>query len=426
MDVYSLNNNKNSIKLFKIYEFFICLLISSALIGSKIFGIELAGFTLFMDRIILFIILFLFWPKIMNKIIANNSYVYLFLPMILIGLISLASQSILGINQSYVIPSIKYIVLYVEFALFVAVISIVQDKNKLNKCFVYIMMAVLVVGILESLEIDVLNLPIFRWLPKTQQQYADLNTIFYRGSTIRISSVYTHSLAFGTVLSLYIPYLFYLYNNKIVRRSILIISLILTNYCLFLTYSRTAIAITISFYIFMFIRAIVSKKQHPIKKIVLCLVVIIIFSFITNILMNNLDVLFPQGANDTSVEMRLEDYKFVKDGFNQSPILGLGAGSYRDNFNNAIDNFYLTTLYENGLIGLILLIIFIIINVNYLNKCLSGNAIFTIKYIFFMLVLYNCTMDAFGFIEIMKFYLIIVALSSKIEKQELIKGDKIL
>lgn len=414
MDIYRVDD-KYSVELLKVYKAFVCLLILSSLFGSKLFGIEIAGFTLFMDRIVLFIILLLFWPKIIKKIIFESHCFYIFGPMILIGIIALASQSILGMNQEYILASIKYIMLYFEFALFVSVITIIPNKNSLNKFFAYLMLVILTIGVFESLGIEILNNPILNWLPKTAQQYEDLNRLFYRGSIIRISSVYTHSLAFGTILSLYIPYLFYLYSNKILGKIFFGISIILSNYCLFLTYSRTAIAITISFYLFLFTRNMVSKKQNYLKKIIYVIIAIIVLSIILNVINNNLDILFPEGANDVSIQMRLDDYKFIQEGVSKSFLFGLGSGSYRNNYNNAIDNFYLTTLYENGMIGLILLIIFMIKNYNYLKKYLIGNSEFIIKYIFFILILYNITMDAFSFIEIMKFYLIILGLSSKTE-----------
>lgn len=413
MHIDNLHTHRHLITYSKVYQIFICFLVTSALLGSKIFGIEIGGFTLFIDRIVLCMIIFLFMPKIINKLLFNNKIMYLFMPMILSNVIILITQSILGINSEYIIATIKLIVLFIEFMIFQSIIWICTDKKNIHKIFVKVMYIILIVGILESLGIKVLESKIFDILPKTSQQYKDLNLTFYRGEHIRISSFYTHSLAFGTVLSLYIPYLYYLYKNRLLSKVSFLVSFILTNYCLFITYSRTALVLALSFYVFLLIRYLLYKKNSVLTKILYCFIAILASALVFNVILDNMDIFFPQGANDKSILMRIEDYKFIKKGFEESPILGSGVGSYRDKYNNAIDNYYLTTLYESGIVGLILLIIFILLNFKYLNRELEGDYLFAIKYIFYMIIIYNFTMDAFGFIEIMKFYLIIIALCSK-------------
>lgn len=405
--------SKHSIKVENVYSIFIYLLIISSLLGSKIFGIEVAGFTLFMDRIVLALILFLFWPKITKRIIFTNKSIYLFIPMILISFIILISQAIFGINSEYIVQSIKFLVLYIEFSIFMSLIYILPKKINMHKIFVYTMYLILIVGILETIGVKVLSFRIFEILPKTAQQYKDINAIYYRGEHIRISSFYTHSLAFGTILSLYIPYIYYLYKNDILSRFSFVLSLLLSNYCLFMTYSRTALATTIVFYLFIFIKNILFKNKSILYKIISIFIAIVLCILTSNIIISNINIFFPDGSNDESISMRLDDYKFIKQGLEEAPILGLGTGAYRDKYMNAIDNFYLTILYENGIIGLMLLIIFILFNFRYLNNEIVGEHTYTIKSIFFMVILYNLTMDAFGFIEIMKFYIIIIVLSSK-------------
>lgn len=60
--------------------------------------------------------------------------------------------------------------------------------------------------------------------------------------------------------------------------------------------------------------------------------------------------------------VRYENIMFGLKNFKQSPLLGQGAGSYiRDNpYNKVAHNYYVTALYESGLIGLFLFLLLII------------------------------------------------------------------
>jgi O-antigen ligase len=75
---------------------------------------------------------------------------------------------------------------------------------------------------------------------------------------------------------------------------------------------------------------------------------------------NTLTGFFEAGTNDTSVATRVDDYPLVVQLVGHHPFFGQGGGSYiaRDAY-TILDNEYLKTSVELGLVGLVALVLFL-------------------------------------------------------------------
>jgi len=397
-------NNKTD----KIYDVFLCLLICSFFITIKTFSISIGGFTLFLDRIFLILISVLFLFKIIGnrkKMIETSN---VFLCLITFYAFYVFFSSFYNGNSS---NDLKRLIFYIEILLIFHIISVSKNTKFLNRILVVLLNISCIIGFLQMFGIDVFKSSLLYNLPKSYDQMQYINMIFYRGTLTRLTSFFTHSLAYGSILSIAIPYLVFLYKNKVINSFVFYITISMCVVNLWYTYSRIPIFMVIVYFIILFIIQVKKGNRSYLKKVMYFILALTIFSLIFGFFIKNIGALMPDGSfnQDISIEQRFKDYKQVLNEFQNKPLLGYGSGAYFQNTGQAVDNYFLTILYENGILAVISFVIFFISIYLFIKNKRSGQ--FSILFIFVQVVIYNVTFDAFAFWEFAKFYFIILALS---------------
>lgn len=398
----------------KVYDNAVFLLIVSYILSLKLFGFSVFGFTVFLDRIILLLIVIVYNKEILCKDNLKNPVTIAFCLSASFYLLS-AFIEVIRYNQTFaIIANIKKSMYFLELCFWTLIVNSVYRKEQLSKKVILLMIILTIFGILEKNGIKLADFKFINLLPKTYEQQLKLIEKYYRGENVRISCFFTHALSYGVILSLYIPYVLYQFEKKIIKRLVFFVTIILAIVNIWLTYSRIPLLLTTLLLTILLFNGFKhnAKNYKILWAIRFTFIMLFIFIFSLSFYEKINEIIFKNlfgGSSitdDLSIRQRLQDVYTIFNETTFNIFLGNGTGTYKLLGLGAVDNYYLTVFYENGIIGL-LVVIFLIYSIYIFIKN-NFNDNFYLKFIYFQVIVFNFTLDFFGFLEIGKFLTIIL------------------
>ncbi len=185
----------------------------------------------------------------------------------------------------------------------------------------------------------------------------DLASVQARGSFNRSAGTTSHPIEFATVTAMILPIALQLWPwqpNK--RRWGVIVMVILLG---------IPAALSRSGFLGLFVGLLVvgvSWDRERRRRSILVGIGIAMVLFVTVPgLIGTTTRLFTQASSDSSISTRTDDYAAVQPMIEQAPILGRGIGTFIPPRYRILDNQYLVTLIEAGVVGVISLLFFIVV-----------------------------------------------------------------
>ncbi|MGL5203418.1 O-antigen ligase family protein [Cetobacterium sp.] len=373
-----------------------------SLFSYKIFGIKLAGITLFLDRIILpfYIISKLKYTYVFREMYRKSRIFQPILFLILFNMtINIFTQNLELLNINF-----KFLIVTIEQLFFFYIFSTLNNKKKFIKYYFYFTTLLFIFGIFEHFTPTIISDVFYEFFPMTLEQKKNIFQLFFRGDKIRISLFSTHALAYGTLVSLHIPFIISQFY-KVSRRTF-ILNFILGNINLYFSFSRAASLTVLLVYLYFIIKFLFKNKGY--LEVILKIFIVLIFIMILAYLILKIDwrVFFPEGKKDRSISMRFEDYTNIFSFIHNNFLFGTFGNTYFNLYNNAVDNYFLNFFFSYGFFGLLCLVLFFIKQFIFIFN--TKNKYLMI--IFYQVIFYNLTFDFFGFLEITKYYFLILGI----------------
>lgn len=201
--------------------------------------------------------------------------------------------------------------------------------------------------------------PILRQVPGLTVSAADFG-IQLRGALNRVAGTAIHPIELGTTAALLLPLALHVLlfdKNRPTWRRLLPFLLIALSVPA--SVSRSGIlAMSVS----MGVYVLCQPPIRRLKGIMLVPVAVTAVFVSTPGLIGTLASFFEAGTSDPSISTRVGDYPFVEHLVSQRPLLGMGGGTFlpKDVF-EILDNQYLKTSTELGLLGLVILIAYLLV-----------------------------------------------------------------
>jgi O-antigen ligase len=183
-------------------------------------------------------------------------------------------------------------------------------------------------------------------------------TVYQRAGFARVNATTMHAIEFATVLSMILP----LAVSQVLRRrtATALVQAILIGGALPLTVARSgmlglALGLTFAF--------LVVEPRTRLAMLAMLPVGIAGFVAVAPGLLGTIRDLFLAADTDTSISARTDDYPAVEALFREAPWFGRGPFTYLPSIYRTLDNQYLGSLVEGGLIGLAALLALIVVPV---------------------------------------------------------------
>ncbi|UAJ78972.1 O-antigen ligase family protein [Leifsonia sp. ZF2019] len=187
------------------------------------------------------------------------------------------------------------------------------------------------------------------------QANSDIGGLYVRAGFRRISGTATHSIEFAAVLGMLLPLAAHYALNAANRRWWAWAQFIVILGALPLTVARSgAIALLLGV---LFALLIASTSQR-LKFLLIAPIAALVFRLFVPGLYGAIGNLFADAGSDNSISGRTQDFQAVEAFFAQSPLIGRGLNTFIPSIYRTLDNQYLATAVEAGLIGALALIAF--------------------------------------------------------------------
>lgn len=190
------------------------------------------------------------------------------------------------------------------------------------------------------------------------QANSDLGGLYVRAGFRRISGTATHSIEFATVLGMLLPLAAHFALSAVGRRWWAWLQFLVILAALPLTVARSgAIALLLG----VVFAVLVASKSQRLKFLLIAPLAALVFRLFVPGLYGAIGNLFADAGNDNSISGRTQDFQAVEAFFAQSPLIGRGLNTFIPTIYRTLDNQYLATAVEAGIIGVIALIAFFVV-----------------------------------------------------------------
>jgi hypothetical protein len=178
----------------------------------------------------------------------------------------------------------------------------------------------------------------------------DLTLLKSRGGFARPSSTALHPIEFGVILGCTLAFAVHLsIYDKIRPRWKRWVPLGLIGLAIPVSISRSALLVTAVVLVFFFAGA--PRAMRLKGGAVACAAILFIFMAVPGMI-GTMKGYFLAGNKDTSIQSRTSSYAYTAPFIHHSPLLGRGPGTFLPSDFKYLDNQYLLTLVEMGLVGL--------------------------------------------------------------------------
>lgn len=399
-----------------IYSFILKLFLITLLIFYMAFGVQLAGITFTLDRVILVIGIaivpfYLKRIKISRELLMFGLLVmlYIFITSLSISLNTFYQQhdlTMLGIKRLLLFV-LEYGGVFVCFYVFGQVTGLLGIQ-KVEKIIVVCIVIVAIYGIAEFLlSHNVLLCDVFSYSIITDKQRELSQILYTRGDWYRSFATFTQPMEFAAIVTLAIPLLFCQTRPNSMKRLTVFIVLVIA---ILVSGTRSIFALVAMGTVgWLCILPPKMTSEDLLRKSGITLIIISSICLFILVNPNILNSYFaPQGSidNDSSINMRINNLDKSLDAFYDNPILGKGLDS-----SDTVDCFWIKQLAEVGVIGtsiyLLLLVYLVLI---FLKHSKHDNAIKYYLVIVITFILLNVFMDASSFVTIGKLFWVLVGL----------------
>ncbi|WP_025159077.1 O-antigen ligase family protein [Leifsonia aquatica] len=190
------------------------------------------------------------------------------------------------------------------------------------------------------------------------QANSDIGGLYVRAGFRRISGTATHSIEFATVLGMLLPLAAHFALNASGRRWWPWLQFLLILAALPLTVARSgAIALLLG----VAFALLVASKSQRIRFLLIAPLAAIVFRLFVPGLYGAIGNLFADAGTDNSISGRTQDFQAVEAFFAQSPWIGRGLNTFIPTIYRTLDNQYLATAVEAGIIGVLALVAFFVV-----------------------------------------------------------------
>ena len=183
-------------------------------------------------------------------------------------------------------------------------------------------------------------------------QNTDLSGVYQRAGYPRVTGTAIHSIEFSAVIGTVLPVAAHLAINATRHRFLQWAEFAIMLIALPLAIARSGALALIIGLIFALVMA--NRRQRIALVIVGALGAIAFRSAVPGLL-GTIRSLFTGASTDVSITGRVADLEAVGAFFSQSPILGRGVGTFVPSLYRTLDNQFLATVVEAGLVGIIAL-----------------------------------------------------------------------
>jgi len=293
---------------------------------------------------------------------------------------------------------------------FIYILLYIRDYRVLFRVVVFSIMTVNVFGLWELL---VAKGPLFNSFLITENDFTMLNAK-YRGG-YRIMSVYNNSLVYSQLLLMSVPlFLSYFFvNRRLTFKFFAVVNLLVILILQQATYSRAGLLLTlvtpvIFFFLYMYKR--LSDRSSRILFLWLFGFISIVVGYFFSIYLEKFFMIISYGdfLMFDSANARLLQYYRGMDYFLDNPFFGYGAyGSLQIMSTlRSIDNYYLSTLLDYGLVGFFSFLFF---NFAFFNRIKHYLIYPSVAAVFLSIVLFLVFMIALSLDKMLLMYYVLIA-----------------
>lgn len=193
-------------------------------------------------------------------------------------------------------------------------------------------------------------------LPGLTQNAAD-GGLYLRSGYPRVSATSLHSIEFAAVLGIILPIAVHLAFNAPRDKVWPWVQLALIFVAIPLTVSRSGMLGLIVGLVFAFI---IATKRQRLWFLVVLPIGAVVFRTVIPGLLGTIRELFLDAGQDQSVIGRTRDYEAVNAFFAQSPLVGRGSFTFLPDMYRTLDNQFLGILVEQGILGLVAFVLFVV------------------------------------------------------------------
>lgn len=200
---------------------------------------------------------------------------------------------------------------------------------------------------------------------------SDLLGLYERSGFTRVAATATHSIEFAAVVGMALPIAAHLALNATHRRWWRWTQFLVCLIALPLTVSRSGAVALIIGALFAFG---IARNRQRLLFLVLLPFVGLAFRLLVPGMLGTIRSLFTSASQDISITGRVGDYDAVAHFVSASPWIGRGLGTFIPSIYRTLDNQFLATTVESGLIGLAALLLFFLAPI-----ALSTSAALTVR-----------------------------------------------
>ncbi|WP_394542402.1 O-antigen ligase family protein [Priestia aryabhattai] len=319
----------------------------------------------------------------------------------------------------------KVSLMFIEFFLFLFVLSRVLVKYKPEKFMKQIIFMGALVGVYGIIEFVAQRNFLFDFIIQHGFSYNETYSTSFtwgqvRGNVMRAKATFSHTLEFAGVMSLLIPCtLYFILEEKSKSKKILL------SICLGVFLTGVTLAISRSMLVinlFIIIVFLLTTKSISLVKKISIVVIGTLTTFLSIIFL--FDFFFPEGAsNDQSLGIRssnlLNGFSLIKENF----LFGLGYGYIPPG--QVYDNYLFSLFIQSGIIGVISFIsaflYLMFFHFKRINKDINKSNYHLCMFLLVLtFLLLNTAFDAMSFIAVSKIFFLLlatgIAMNEKFEK----------
>ena len=249
----------------------------------------------------------------------------------------------------------------------------IRTRRDLNRLITFLIWCAAVVSVVAAIQfLYGLDLaPLFRGIPVLREN-AIYDSYIERANLRRVEATADHPIELGFFLALVLPLAIHRAVAGSGNRLVALLHVALILLAMSVTLSRSALVEAA-----VSVLAILPALSRKARRAVLlgCLSAVVLFRLAQPKVASVLVGLFTGASKDTSVTHRTSDYEKVATYFRDYPWFGRGPGTFLPERYITIDNQYLLSLLEVGLVGLVVLCLLFAFG---MRNSLKAAALFTV------------------------------------------------
>lgn len=235
----------------------------------------------------------------------------------------------------------------------------IRDRDRLDVLLRRVVAAgafLAVLGILQFGGVDVSGLFRIPFLT----EHSEFQQVQIRSDLRRVAGTAAHPIEFGVVLALIFPFALHYAIHTVRSRALSLVPVALIGLAIPLSVSRSG---TLAVAITGLAMWLTWSSRLRLISAGITVVLATCMRFVVPGLLGTIRSLFTNLGSDNSVAGRTEDYSVVGKYLSDAPLFGRGYGTFIPDRYVLLDNQYLGSLVETGIVGLVALVLFFAVGI---------------------------------------------------------------